>query len=356
MLRLVMEQKYSIMNRKILVTGGCGYIGSHTVVSLLENQFDVVIVDDLSNSNEFILEIIEKITGCKPVFINADLKDVSRVENIFRYNKDVDAVIHFAAYKAVSESVQQPLMYYQNNLYSLINTLISQLDNQINKFIFSSSATVYGNPKELPITEESETQRPFSPYGNTKKIAEEILEDVTLSNPDFSAISLRYFNPIGAHQSGLIGEFPNGIPNNLMPYITQTAAGVRDKLMVYGNDYPTKDGTPIRDYIHVMDLAEAHVKAVKRLLNNEQEEQLEIFNLGTGVGYSVMEIIKSFELVTGSKLNYEITNRRDGDVPELFASTNLAYEKLGWSAKMDLEEMIRSSWQWEQNLRKEQTN
>jgi len=342
--------------KKILVTGGCGYIGSHTVVVLLENQFDVVIVDDLSNSNIFILDRIKKITGYKPDFINADLKDISRTENIFKENKDVDAVIHFAAYKAVSESVQKPLMYYQNNMYSLINTLISMKKNDIHNFIFSSSATVYGNPKELPITEKNETQRPFSPYGNTKKIAEEILEDVVLSNPDFSAISLRYFNPIGAHQSGLIGELPNGIPNNLMPYITQTAAGVRDKLMVYGNDYPTKDGTPIRDYIHVVDLAEAHVKAIIRLLNNEQGKQLEIFNLGTGDGYSVMEVIKSFESVTGSKLNYEITGRREGDVPKLYAATDLAKEKLGWYAKRKLDEMISSSWKWEQNLRKESTN
>ncbi len=342
--------------KKILVTGGCGYIGSHTVVSLLENDFDVLIVDNLSNSDVFILDRIKKITGFKPDFINADLKDVSKTENIFRYNKDVDAVIHFAAYKAVSESVQKPLMYYQNNMYSLINTLISMQKNEINNFIFSSSATVYGIPKELPITEKNETQRPFSPYGNTKKIAEEILEDVVVSNLDFSAISLRYFNPIGAHQSGLIGELPNGIPNNLMPYITQTAAGVRDKLMVYGNDYPTKDGTPIRDYIHVVDLAEAHVKAVKRLINNEQEKQLEIFNLGTGNGYSVMEVIKSFESVTGLKLNYEITKRREGDVPKLYAATDLAKEKLGWRAKRKLDEMISSSWKWEQNLRKEQTS
>ncbi|MCK5814964.1 MAG: UDP-glucose 4-epimerase GalE [Flavobacteriaceae bacterium] len=338
--------------QKIIVTGGCGYIGSHTVVALIENNFEVVILDDLSNSNITVLDRIEKITGIKPTFIEVDLKDISRVENIFRYNKDVAAVIHFAAYKAVSESVKEPLKYYQNNLYSLMNTLMSQQKHGINNFIFSSSATVYGNSKTLPITEENEVQRPFSPYGNTKKIAEEILDDLVKSDPNFSAISLRYFNPIGAHDSGLIGELPSGVPNNLMPYITQTAVGIRAKLMVYGNDYPTKDGTPIRDYIHVVDLAEAHVIAVKRLLNNKQEEQLETFNLGTGIGYSVLEIIKVFEKISGSKLNYEITGRRDGDVPLLFASTNLAKEKLGWQAKRKLEDMVLSSWKWEQNIRK----
>ncbi len=341
------------MKHKIIVTGGCGYIGSHTVIALMENDFEVIILDDLSNSNEQILDRITKITGRKPEFVKVDLKDLDHVHNVFGHFRDADAVIHFAAHKAVSESVQEPLKYYQNNLYSLINTLISQQENGIHNIIFSSSATVYGNPDTLPITEKNKTQRPFSPYGNTKKIAEEILEDVVLVSPDFSAISLRYFNPIGAHESGQIGEFPNGIPNNLMPYITQTAAGVREKLMVFGNDYPTKDGTPIRDYIHVVDLAEAHVLALKRLLNKEQESQLEIFNLGTGDGYSVLEVIQSFESVTGSKLNFEITGRRDGDVPKLFASTDLAKEKLGWSANRKLDEMISSSWKWEQNLREE---
>jgi UDP-glucose 4-epimerase len=245
-------------------------------------------------------------------------------------------------------------MYYTNNFYSLLNILQSQSEHGINNFIFSSSATVYGTPETLPITEENETKRPFSSYGNTKKIAEEILDDFTKSNTHFSAISLRYFNPIGAHESGLIGELPNGVPNNLMPYITQTAAGVRDKLMVYGNDYPTKDGTPIRDYIHVVDLARAHVIAIIRLINKEQEQSLEFFNLGTGLGYSVLDVINTFESVTDTKLNYEITKRRAGDVPQLYASTYLAKEKLGWSAERELEDMIRSSWTWEQNLRNEQ--
>lgn len=261
-------------------------------------------------------------------------------------------MIHFAAYKAVSESVEKPLMYYQNNLSALINTLIAMETYNINNFIFSSSATVYGNPKTLPIKESNEIQRPFSPYGNTKKIAEEIIEDVVKANTNLSAISLRYFNPIGAHESGLIGELPNGIPNNLMPYITQTGMGVREKLMVFGNDYPTKDGTPIRDYIHVVDLAEAHVIALKRLLNRKQEGPFETFNLGTGIGYSVMDVITSFESVAGLKLNYEITNRRPGDVPELLADINTAKSKLDWNAKKDLNEMISSAWKWELENRK----
>ncbi len=341
------------MRSKIIVTGGCGYIGSHTVIELIENDFEVVILDDLSNSTEKTLERINKITGVTPEFIKLDLKDSLETHKVFNKHKDASGVIHFAAHKAVGESVEQPLKYYKNNFYSLLNTLEAQSVNGINNFIFSSSATVYGTPDVLPITEKNETQRPFSPYGNTKKVAEEILDDFTKSNKAFSAISLRYFNPIGAHESGKIGELPNGIPNNLMPYITQTAAGIREKLMVYGNDYPTKDGTPIRDYIHVVDLAKAHVIAVKRLLNKEQETSLEFFNLGTGVGYSVLDVIKTFESVTNSKLNYEITKRRDGDVPQLYASTDLAKEKLNWSAGKKLDDMISTSWTWEQNLRNE---
>ncbi|WP_298493933.1 UDP-glucose 4-epimerase GalE [uncultured Algibacter sp.] len=339
------------MRSKIIVTGGCGYIGSHTVIELIENDFEVVILDDLSNSTEKTLERINKITGVTPEFIKLDLKNSLETNKVFNEHKYASGVIHFAAHKAVGESVEQPLKYYKNNLYSLLNTLEAQSVNGINNFIFSSSATVYGTPDILPITEKNKTQRPFSPYGNTKKVAEEILDDFTKSNKAFSAISLRYFNPIGAHESGKIGELPNGIPNNLMPYITQTAAGIREKLMVYGNDYPTKDGTPIRDYIHVVDLAKAHVIAVKRLLKKEQETTLEFFNLGTGVGYSVLDVINTFETVTNSKLNYEITKRRDGDVPQLYASTDLAKNKLDWSANKKLDDMISSSWAWEQNLR-----
>jgi UDP-glucose 4-epimerase len=339
------------MKKKILVTGGCGYIGSHTVVELIENNFEVLIIDDLSNSNKETISNIQKITGVKPTFYACDLKEIHTVRNILKENKDIKATIHFAAYKAVGESVAKPLLYYQNNLVSLINILISQLEIGVNNFIFSSSATVYGNPKTLPITEENKTQRPFSPYGNTKKIAEEILEDLSKANKDCNLISLRYFNPIGAHKSGLIGELPNGVPNNLMPYITQTAVGLREKLSVYGNDYPTPDGTPIRDYIHVVDLAKAHVKALKRQLQNKQEENFEVFNLGTGKGYSVLEVIKTFEEVSKKKLNYEIVERRDGDVPKLYADAKLAEEKLEWKANKSLEEMIASAWQWEQKVR-----
>ena len=339
------------MKQKILVTGGCGYIGSHTVVELIENNFDVLIIDDLSNSNKETIENIHKITGVKPIFYACDLKEIHTVRKILKENKDIAATIHFAAYKAVGESVAKPLLYYQNNLVSLLNILSTQLEISTTNFIFSSSATVYGNPKTLPITEENETQRPFSPYGNSKKIAEEILEDLSKANKDCNLISLRYFNPIGAHKSGLIGELPNGIPNNLMPYITRTAVGLRDKLSVYGNDYPTPDGTPIRDYIHVVDLAKAHVKALKRQLQNKQEENFEVFNLGTGKGYSVLEVIKAFEKVSKQKLNYEIVERRDGDVPKLYAATKLAEEKLEWKANKSLEEMIASAWQWEQKVR-----
>ncbi len=338
------------MKNKIIVTGGCGYIGSHTVIELIENNYTVIILDDLSNSTEETLNRIEKITNVKPSFINIDLKDELKTKKVFKEHKDAKAVINFAAHKAVGESVQKPLMYYKNNLYSLINTLTALTETTINGFIFSSSATVYGTPKSLPITEQSKTQRPFSPYGNTKKIAEEIIDDLIKSETNLSAISLRYFNPIGAHESGLIGELPSGIPNNLMPYITQTAVGIREKLMVYGNDYPTKDGTPIRDYIHVVDLAKAHVLAVERIIKNQQEKPFEIFNLGTGNGFSVLDIINSFEEVTNSKLNYEITDRRAGDVPKLFASIDLVKNKLGWKPSKSLNEMIKSSWDWERKL------
>lgn len=339
------------MADKVIVTGGCGYIGSHTVIELIESGFQVLILDDLSNSSKDSLTRIEKITGVLPEFFELNLANEKNVFQVIKAHKDAKAVIHFAAHKAVGESVEKPLMYYQNNLFSLINLLSALRENTISNFIFSSSATVYGTPENLPITENEPTQRPFSPYGNTKKIAEEILDDVIKAHPDFSAISLRYFNPIGAHASGLIGELPSGIPNNLMPYITQTAVGIREKLMVFGDDYPTKDGTPIRDYIHVVDLAKAHVLAVKRLLNNQNDTAFETFNLGTGNGYSVFEVIHTFEEVTESKLNYEVTDRRPGDVPKLYAATDLAEKKLEWKAEKGLKEMIASSWKWEQNVR-----
>jgi UDP-glucose 4-epimerase len=340
------------MKTKIIVTGGCGYIGSHTAIELIENDFDVVILDDLSNSSEKTISRIHKITGVFPTFVKIDLKDPLATSKVFETHNDAAGVIHFAAHKAVGESVQKPLMYYKNNFYSLLNSLEAQSLHGINNFIFSSSATVYGRPNILPITEDNETQRPFSPYGNTKKNAEEIQDDFTKSNDAFSAISLRYFNPIGAHPSGEIGELPNGIPNNLMPYITQTAAGIREKLMVFGNDYPTKDGTPIRDYIHVVDLAKAHVKAINRLIDRKQDQPLETYNLGTGNGFSVMEVIESFERVSGLKLNYETVGRREGDVPQLFAATDLVYQKMGWKAELGLDQMIDSAWRLEQKYRK----
>ena len=342
------------MKEKIIVTGGCGYIGSHTTVELIDNNYEVVILDDLSNSSADTINRMKKITGTTPTFIHIDLKDEVKTKAIFKEHSDASAVLNFAAYKAVGESIQKPLTYYQNNLCTLMNVLAAIEENNISGFIFSSSATVYGTPQNLPITEQDQTQRPFSPYGNTKKIAEEILEDVIKANPKLTAISLRYFNPIGAHKSGLIGELPSGTPNNLMPYITQTAAGIREKLMVFGNNYPTKDGTPIRDYIHVVDLAKAHVLAVNRIVTKKQEDGLEIFNLGTGNGYSVLDIINSFERVSNSKLNYEITARRPGDVPQLYAATALAKEKLGWVAQETLDEMIGSSWNWEKNYRESQ--
>jgi UDP-glucose 4-epimerase len=341
------------MKDKVIVTGGCGYIGSHTVITLIHHNYEVVIIDDFSNSSPQILDRIERISGVRPHFEQVDLKSFEATQAVFKTHKDAKAVIHFAAHKAVAESIQNPLMYYQNNLFSLLNVLKAQQENSINHLIFSSSATVYGNPSKMPITEDAPTQRSSSPYGNTKKIAEEILEDFTNSQSEISVISLRYFNPIGAHASGQIGEFPSGIPNNLMPYITQTAAGIREKLMVFGNDYPTKDGTPIRDYIHVVDLAEAHLKALERLLDTSTTSPLEIFNVGTGNGFSVLEMIKAFEAVSGSPLNYEITDRRPGDVPEMFASTTLAKNVLKWEASRNLKDMIQSSWTWEQNLRSE---
>ena len=295
------------MRKKIIVTGGCGYIGSHTVIELIESGYDVLVFDNLSNSTEASLDRIKQITGTRPAFFQIDLSDAKETNRCFKQHQDAQAVIHFAAHKAVGESVTDPLKYYQNNLFALINTLTSQRENGINKFIFSSSATVYGDPDHLPVTEESELKRASSPYGNSKKIGEEILEDLTKSDLTFSAISLRYFNPIGAHASGFIGETPSGIPNNLMPYITQTAAGVREQLLVYGNDYPTPDGTAIRDYIHVVDLAQAHVVALKRLLEQKQESPLEVFNLGTAKGYSVLEVIHSFESVSQVQLNYKLT-------------------------------------------------
>lgn len=339
------------MNQKIIVTGGTGYIGSHTVVELIENNFDVVIADNLCNSGISMLDNIAEITGTKPEFVQVDLSDAAASKDFYSSHKDAVAVINFAALKAVGESVQMPIEYYSNNLNILLNTLNYMKAFEIPNLIFSSSATVYGLPKSLPLTEDAPTQRGMSPYGNSKKVGEEIIEDVTKSTEKINAISLRYFNPIGAHSSKLIGELPNGIPNNLMPFITQTAAGIRKELKVFGNDYGTEDGTAVRDYIHVVDLAKAHVAALNRLLNGSSDSQFEIFNLGTGTGYSVLDVIHSFEKTNNLSLNYSFAPRRDGDVPAMYANADKANNALNWEAELNLDEMTHSSWEWEKQVR-----
>ncbi|NLI24223.1 MAG: UDP-glucose 4-epimerase GalE [Bacteroidales bacterium] len=340
------------MNSLILVTGGTGYIGSHTVVELMESGFDVVIIDNLSNSSIEVLDRIEKITGKRPLFEKLDLCDKISLDQFFARYISIEAVIHFAASKAVGESVEKPLLYYRNNLLSLINLLEGMIASGIRHLVFSSSCTVYGQPDQLPVTENSPVKPALSPYGNTKQISEEIIRDTISSNAPLRAISLRYFNPIGAHPSGLIGELPLGVPNNLVPFITQTAAGIRKELLVFGNDYSTPDGTAIRDYINVVDLSKAHVVAIQRLLNLRQKAPYEVFNLGTGRGYSVLEIIKTFEKVTGVKINYRITGRRPGDIEKVWADTSLANHELGWKAEKTLEETLASAWKWEQYYRK----
>ncbi len=332
---------------KIIITGGTGYIGSHTAVELINNQFECILIDNLSNSDKSVLSRIEQITGVQPTFVKADLSDPEQTEEVLSNFSSAKAVLNFAALKAVGESVQLPLLYYRNNLNIVINLLQSMENQSIPNFIFSSSATVYGIPNHLPITENENTKRPESPYGNTKKIAEEILEDYCKVHPEFNAISLRYFNPIGAHHSGLLGEAPNGVPNNLMPYITQTAIGKRDELKVFGQDYDTKDGTAIRDYLHVEDLAKAHVFALNRMRNNESNLNFELFNIGTGAGYSVLEVIQSFEQSTGEKLKWSFAQRREGDVPVLYADPSKANKLLGWEASKTLDDMTKSSWDWE---------
>jgi len=338
------------MSGKILVTGGTGYIGSHTIVELLKAGYEVVLVDNLSNSISRIVDQIEKVSGKRQVFYQADLCDLDEVQRIFEEHPDIKGVVHFAAYKAVGESVAQPLKYYQNNLVSLMNLLQVMGAHNVEAFVFSSSCTVYGQPATLPVTEDSPVQKAFSPYGNTKQISEEILND-TVATSALRVVSLRYFNPIGAHPSGLIGELPLGTPNNLVPIITQTAAGLRPGLTVYGNDYNTPDGTCIRDYIHVVDLAIAHVVSIDRVLGHKMETPFEVFNLGTGKGTSVLEAIEAFERVSGQKLNYEIAGRREGDVEQVWADTSRANRVLGWKSTKDLDEMMASAWQWELNLK-----
>lgn len=333
---------------KIVVTGGLGYIGSHTVVALLNQGHEVVIVDNLSNSSFSVLEGITEITDKTPEFYKFDLRDKDSVTEFFDENDDIDGIIHFAASKAVGESVEKPLLYYENNINALVYILQEMKRKSLSNFIFSSSCTVYGQADELPITENAPVKKAASPYGNTKKIGEDIIEDFCKSQNAFKAISLRYFNPIGAHPSAKIGELPIGVPQNLVPFITQTAIGKRKELSVFGDDYDTADGTCIRDYIHVMDLAEAHVRAVERLFKNESDQNYEVFNLGTGSGNSVLEMIQTFEKTTGEELPYKIAARREGDITAAYADTKKANEILGWKAKRGLEEALSSAWKWEQ--------
>ncbi|WP_456376107.1 UDP-glucose 4-epimerase GalE [Lutibacter sp.] len=335
--------------QKILVTGGLGFIGSHTVVELQNEGFDVLIIDNLSNSTIDVLDKITSITTKKPKYFNIDLKDKTAIQKFFKDNK-VDGVIHFAASKAVGESVEKPLEYYENNIGSLIYLLQEMRANNVINFIFSSSCTVYGQADALPITENAPIKPAESPYGNTKKIGEEIIIDATKVS-DIKAIALRYFNPIGAHESAKIGELPIGIPQNLIPYVTQTAAGIRKELAVFGSDYPTADGTAVRDYIHVVDLAKAHIVALTRLLNNKNNTSFEVFNIGTGKGNSVLEVIQSFEKVTGKKLNYKLVDRREGDIIAAYADTTIANKELGWKAKFTLDEALLSAWKWQETLR-----
>ena len=337
--------------KQILVTGGTGYIGSHTAVELQNAGFEVIIADNLSNSSLEVLEGIEKITGIRPAFELIELIELDKVDALFAKYPKIEAVIHFAASKAVGESVEKPLLYYRNNLVSLINLLECQLKYGVSNMVFSSSCTVYGQPDSLPVTENTPRKDAESPYGNTKRVNEDILKDTIVSNPQIKGIALRYFNPVGSHPSALIGELPLGIPANLIPFVTQTAAGLRNELKVFGNDYNTIDGSAVRDYINVVDLAKAHVIAVNRLLENKNKKGYEVFNLGTGNGVSVLEIINSFEKATRVKVNYKIVARRAGDIEKIWADTTFANEELGWKAEKGLEETLLSSWNWEKKLR-----
>ena len=339
------------MTGKILVTGGTGYIGSHTVVELQEAGYDVIVVDDLSNSGIDVLDNIAKISGTKPAFSKINLADGVKTDNFFSRHHDIVAIIHFAASKAVGESVQIPLHYYRNNLVSTMNLLDCQLKSGIANIVFSSSCTVYGQPDKLPVTESTPRKDAESPYGNTKRVIEDILRDAIHAYPQLRGIALRYFNPIGAHPSALIGELPLGVPQNLVPFITQTAAGIRNELKVFGSDYDTPDGSAIRDYINVVDLAKAHVIAIERLLHNRNKEGFEVFNLGTGNGSTVLEIVRGFEKATGVKLNYKIVDRRPGDIEKIWADTTYANEELGWKARIGLEETLLSAWNWEKRIR-----
>ncbi len=340
------------MKKKILVTGGTGYIGSHTAVELINEGFEVVIIDNLYNSEAEVADRIATITGVKPTLEVFDLCDKQKLSDFFSRHKDLSAIIHFAAYKAVSESVSKPLGYYHNNLVPLINMLDLMKNNGVAHLVFSSSCTVYGQPEKLPVTENAPLQPATSPYGNTKQVGEEIIRDTAFADKNINAIALRYFNPIGAHPSGLIGELPRGVPENLVPYITQTAYGIRQELKVFGDDYDTPDGSCIRDYLHVVDLAKAHVVAVKRLVEGKNKKNFEVFNLGTGNGVSVLEAIRSFEIVSGIKLNYKITGRRPGDIEKIWADPSFANRELGWKTVSTLDEAMLTAWEWEKNIRK----
>ena len=335
---------------KVLVTGGLGFIGSHTVVELQHEGFEVVIIDNLSNSSEKVMDGIVAITGKKPIFEKMDLRDKADVVDFFKRHSDITGVIHFAASKAVGESVENPLLYYENNINTLVYILQQLQEKTEANFIFSSSCTVYGEAEKMPITEDAPVQVAMSPYGNTKQIGEEIITE-TCKVSGINAILLRYFNPIGAHPSAEIGELPIGVPQNLVPFITQTGIGMRAQLSVYGNDYPTPDGTCIRDYIHVVDLAKAHVVALQRLLNKKNIDKVETFNLGTGTGSSVLEVIQTFEKVSGKPLPYKIVDRREGDIVSAYANTDKANNVLGWKAQSTLEDGLASAWKWEQKIR-----
>ena len=338
---------------RILVTGGTGYIGSHTTVELMQQGYEVVIVDNLSNSSMDVLDGIEAIVGVRPAFEQVDCNDAMELDAVFTRYPDIQGVIHFAASKAVNESVLQPLMYYRNNLMSLVTVLEQMKKHGVHNIVFSSSCTVYGQPAEehLPVDENAPIQVPLSPYGNTKQINEEIIRDEAHANAQLQSIILRYFNPIGAHPSAMIGELPNGVPQNLLPFVTQTAIGLRPELKVFGDDYHTHDGSCIRDYIYVVDLAKAHVKAVERMLKHQAAEQVEVFNLGTGRGLSVLEILNTFMKVTGVKVPYQIVGRREGDIEQVWANPDKANKVLGWNADTPIEDVLLSAWHWEQKVR-----
>ncbi len=339
------------MNRKVLVTGGTGYIGSHAVVELQAVGFEVLIIDDLSNSTAEVVDQIEKISGIRPGFEVFNLLEYERLQTFFVTNPGIEAIIHFAAFKAVGESVEKPLAYYRNNLVSLMNILDCMSEHKVPNLVFSSSCTVYGQPDQLPVTETTPKKDAESPYGNTKAISEELLRDVVNVNPEINAIALRYFNPIGAHPSALIGELPRGIPNNLVPFITQTAAGIREQLSIYGDDYNTSDGSCVRDYINVVDLAKAHVIAINRLISHTNNDRYEFFNIGTGNGASVLEVVHTFEKATGVNVNYKIVARRAGDIEKIYADTTMANNVLGWKAQASLSDTLLSAWNWEKKIR-----